>query len=558
MLAGWRNRAATMGGAMLALVALALAAPARAVPVASRAVEAASAPAVGLAGVRLGGDSAATRVVLDLDGRAAARLASFDPAAGRAVLVLPTLLTGGPTEGRGLGLLRSWSLRDGAEGSRLTLELAPGAAVARRFLIPPAAEGGGWRYVIDLIPAGEAVAVSPSAPEGSASVAERGSLRPPNVTGVYRQAQLDSPGSRTTGGPPATRTAARAAPSAWAPTASSRPPSQQVAAAPERPLQRRMASIAEPSSSAPLRTPVAATRSADIDAALDAAGLPHDEGDELRTDGVAGSAALPAASGSGAVRPAAAMARGGLSSPAVRVASAPVPVRTVAGHGLKVVVIDAGHGGHDTGAQSLVRNEKDITLAAALALRARLLKTGRYKVVMTRDSDVFIPLSERVQIARRAGADLFISLHADSAGSNPTPHGASVYTLSDHGQTRVNYVLGPHEWFSKPGGRADPGVKQILLDLTQNTTRNRSSQFAGLLIRHIGDKVDLLPRTHRDAGYFVLLAPDVPAALLEMGFITNPGDEMRLTDPEQRGRLMDGVAEAIDEYFFGAARLAAG
>jgi N-acetylmuramoyl-L-alanine amidase len=233
--------------------------------------------------------------------------------------------------------------------------------------------------------------------------------------------------------------------------------------------------------------------------------------------------------------------------------------RGAPGRALKVIVIDAGHGGHDSGARSLVRNEKDITLAAALQLKTRLLAMGRYKVVLTRDSDVFIPLESRVQIARHAGADLFISLHADSAGSDPTPHGASVYTLSDHGETRVNTVLGPHEWFAHTGDkRTDPGVRQILLDLTQTSTRNRSSQFAGTLIEHIGDKVDLLPRSHRDAGYFVLLAPDVPAVLLEMGFITNPADEMRLTDPAQREALMDGVADAIDAYFSGAPHLAAG
>jgi len=226
---------------------------------------------------------------------------------------------------------------------------------------------------------------------------------------------------------------------------------------------------------------------------------------------------------------------------------------------VKVIVIDAGHGGHDPGARSLVRSEKDITLAAALELKGRLMKMGRYRIVLTRDSDVFIPLETRVQIARRAGADLFISLHADSAGTDPTPHGASVYTLSDSGETRVNSVLGPHEWFSHAGDkRTDPDVRAILLDLTQRSTRNRSAQFAAILLDHIGDRVDLLPRSHRDAGYFVLLAPDVPAVLLEMGFITNPADELRLTDPAQRDRLMMGVAEAIDAYFSGGPRLDAG
>lgn len=234
---------------------------------------------------------------------------------------------------------------------------------------------------------------------------------------------------------------------------------------------------------------------------------------------------------------------------------APVAERPIARPGsvrsLKVVVVDAGHGGHDPGAQSPTHNEKDVTLAAALVLKKRLEQTGRYRVVLTRATDTYIPLETRVRIARKAGADLFISLHADSAGADPATHGASIYTLSDHGETRVSTVLGQHEWFSRAGKRSDPAVGQILLDLTQNSTRNRSSIFAGLLLEKLSDRVDLLPRSHRDAGYFVLLAPDVPAALLEMGFISNPKDETRLTDSTQRRRLMDGVAAAIDSYFAG-------
>jgi N-acetylmuramoyl-L-alanine amidase len=225
-------------------------------------------------------------------------------------------------------------------------------------------------------------------------------------------------------------------------------------------------------------------------------------------------------------------------------------------HVREVVVIDAGHGGHDPGAQSADANEKDITLATALALRERLERGGRYRVVMTRSTDVFVPLEERVRIARRAGADLFIALHADSAGADAKAHGASVYTLSDHGETRVGEVLGAHEWFSHAATRSDPAVNGILLDLTQRSTLNRSSMFAQELIDSLSAKIDMLPNSHRDAGYFVLLAPDVPAVLLEMGFITCPADEARLTDPAQRRQLVDAVGDAIDAYFAGEVRVA--
>lgn len=244
--------------------------------------------------------------------------------------------------------------------------------------------------------------------------------------------------------------------------------------------------------------------------------------------------------------------RAGLSMAAAEMSVAP-PLRSA--RLKKIVVIDPGHGGKDPGAAGAWSYEKNVTLATALALKARLERTGRYQVVMTRSSDVFIPLEERVRIARRAGADLFLSLHADS-GPSPAIHGASVYTLSERGESRVGDVLGRHEWFLEEAADSDDeAVGQILLDLTQRTTRNRSAAFAQTLIEYVGDRAPLLPRSQRDAGYFVLLAPDVPAALLEMGFITNPGDEARLNDPVQRGALADKIAQAIDAYFASRARL---
>lgn len=225
-------------------------------------------------------------------------------------------------------------------------------------------------------------------------------------------------------------------------------------------------------------------------------------------------------------------------------------------HARKVVVIDPGHGGRDSGAIGAGSYEKNVTLATALALKARLERTGRYVVVMTRQTDVYVPLEERVQIARSAGADLFLSLHADS-GSDPSIHGASVYTLSERGQQRVGYVLHRNEWFLQEAADSDDrAVGQILLDLTQRTTRNRSASFAQTLIETIGDRATLLPRSQRDANYFVLLAPDVPAALLEMGFITNPADETRLNDEGERAALADKIAQSIDTYFAGRTRLA--
>ncbi len=241
-----------------------------------------------------------------------------------------------------------------------------------------------------------------------------------------------------------------------------------------------------------------------------------------------------------------------------RMTSAALPVIPVTAPPLslkKVIVIDAGHGGKDPGAKGATGAEKDVTLAAARALKTRLEKSGRYKVVMTRDSDVYVAHDIRVKIARRADADLFISLHADS-GTDSSLRGASVYTLADRASGRSAKFVNKDDWFMRAGSHGDNGVSTILLDLTQRMTRNRSATFAEVLLSRIDDHQQLLRRSHREAGLAVLLAPDVPAVLLEMGFITNPADEATLRDTGSRGRLMGGVADAIDDYFGQQTRLA--
>ncbi|MBI2261983.1 MAG: N-acetylmuramoyl-L-alanine amidase [Caulobacterales bacterium] len=216
-----------------------------------------------------------------------------------------------------------------------------------------------------------------------------------------------------------------------------------------------------------------------------------------------------------------------------------------------VIYIDPGHGGRDPGAAGATSRESAVTLAAAQALKAELERRGRYRVRLTRDSDAYVGLDRRVAIARQAGADLFISLHAD-AGADPATRGASVYTLSEQGAGRaVREFTRGDNWqrsLNLPG--RDASVDRILLDMTQRATQNRSAQLARTLLGEL-ETADhpLLRRSHRDAGLAVLLAPDVPAVLLEMGFITNPEDERLLNDSRARRRLMRAVAEGIDRYF---------
>lgn len=219
-----------------------------------------------------------------------------------------------------------------------------------------------------------------------------------------------------------------------------------------------------------------------------------------------------------------------------------------ASHPRPRVVVDAGHGGRDSGAIGAGgAYEKDVTLAAALELRD-LLEARGVDVILTREKDVFLTLFERLNVAREANADLFLSLHAD-ASADPAVSGASVYTLSTRGEARARSAAEAQNWEldlpAKPGTRA---AGDILFDLAQRRTRSRSEDFADLLVAELAPVTPLLRNTHRTAGFAVLLAPDVPAALLELGFMTSRADEARLTDPKRRRALLNEVADAVSTF----------
>ncbi len=220
--------------------------------------------------------------------------------------------------------------------------------------------------------------------------------------------------------------------------------------------------------------------------------------------------------------------------------------------GKRVVVIDAGHGGRDPGAVAKPHSvhEKDVNLDAAKVLKRQLERTGRYKVVMTREDDTFIPLKDRVRKARGANADLFISLHADSGPKGA--EGASVYTLSEKASSRVaRSIVNGQNWIldAKELRQRDQDVTRILVDLTQRETKNQSARFAQTLTQNLKPVTPLLRNTHRNAGFVVLLAPDVPAVLLEMGVLSSEKDLKRLKDKNNRANMMAAVARSIDDYF---------
>ena len=220
------------------------------------------------------------------------------------------------------------------------------------------------------------------------------------------------------------------------------------------------------------------------------------------------------------------------------------------------IVIDAGHGGVDPGA--IGENgvyEKNIVLAAAKALKDALEATGRYKAVLTRDGDNFIRLRERIAIARRVDADLFVSLHADSIKDHSL-RGLSVYTLSENASDKEAEALAASENKSDIVAGIDltqqePEVTNILIDLAQRRTMNYSARLAGYVVKEMERETKLLGRPHRFAGFAVLKAPDVPSVLVELGFLSNREDSRRLNDPAYRRKVAAGLTRAIDRYFQG-------
>ncbi|WP_422367491.1 N-acetylmuramoyl-L-alanine amidase [Pelagibius sp.] len=218
------------------------------------------------------------------------------------------------------------------------------------------------------------------------------------------------------------------------------------------------------------------------------------------------------------------------------------------------VVVDAGHGGIDPGAIGASRvYEKKITLTYAQALKHRLEATGRYRVLLTRDSDVFVKLDDRWRFAREAGAGLFLSLHADSHHSRNI-RGASVFTLSSEASDEVAAAL------AESANKADlvagvdlsqhsDDVSNILLDLTRRETQNLSVRYASMLVESLGKETKLLRNPHRSAGFVVLKAHDVPSVLVEIGFLSNPDDEKRLRSKPHRRLLTSAIARSIEHYF---------
>ena len=221
-----------------------------------------------------------------------------------------------------------------------------------------------------------------------------------------------------------------------------------------------------------------------------------------------------------------------------------------------LLVLDPGHGGIDTGTRAPNGEcEKDIVLAFAKDLRDHLEKTGKYRVLLTRTDDTFIALPDRVQIARQAGAALFISIHADYLPSREgDAEGATVYTLSDKPSdpqaARVAAEENRADVIAGVNLKDEPDdVAGILLDLAQRETKTFSLQFAHKLVDDLKSATHLNKDPMRSAGFRVLRAPDVPSVLIELGYVSNKEDLQSLNSDSWRDRTADSITAAVNEYF---------
>jgi len=219
-----------------------------------------------------------------------------------------------------------------------------------------------------------------------------------------------------------------------------------------------------------------------------------------------------------------------------------------------LVVIDPGHGGHDPGAVGVGFSEKALALGLAQALRDELAREGGVRVALTRSDDTFLALEERAEIARQLGADLFLSIHADSAGEMDEVTGASVYTLSERASSEAAARFAARENSADVvngvalSGRSD-AVNSILVDLAQRRASERSALLVDLILREGEGALRFHPEPRRSAALAVLRAPDVPSLLYEGGFVSNPEDAARLSSPEGRQRFAEVMARAIRIFF---------
>ncbi len=222
--------------------------------------------------------------------------------------------------------------------------------------------------------------------------------------------------------------------------------------------------------------------------------------------------------------------------------------------GRKIIVLDPGHGGIDPGAMSPHgTREKDVVLAFAMSLRKALVSTGKYDVVLTRDDDRFISLKQRVEVARRVNADLFLAIHADTVRGRDA-RGTTIYTLSDTASDAEAGELAKKENRADIIGGLDletenKEITDILIDLAQRESKNHAVFFSKKAVAQLKPLTLMTGKPMRSAGFMVLKAPDVPSVLIELGYLSSNLDEKLLTSDAWQNKIAHAFAAAVDGYF---------
>ena len=222
-----------------------------------------------------------------------------------------------------------------------------------------------------------------------------------------------------------------------------------------------------------------------------------------------------------------------------------------------VIAIDPGHGGQDSGAvgRKYKTHEKEVVLAVAKRLKALINQENHMKAFLTRDGDYFITLRRRINMAREMGADIFVSLHADSQPNGQNAKGASVYVLSDKGASSE-----AARWLADRENRADwiggakledknPTLASVLLDLSQTISQQSSEELGDSVLSSLGQFASLHKKNVEHAGFVVLKSPDIPSILVELEFLSNHDGEYRLRQPDYQQKLAEGVFSGLRDYF---------
>ena len=244
-------------------------------------------------------------------------------------------------------------------------------------------------------------------------------------------------------------------------------------------------------------------------------------------------------------------------TPAAPVAIRPAHAPAESGRDI-IIAVDAGHGGVDPGASGRRTREKDVVLAVAKVLAARINEEAGMKAVLTRDGDYFISLQERTLRARRAKADLFVSIHADSI-ANPDVSGSSVYVLSERGASSeaARWLAARENAADLKGGvkldDKDPVLQGVLIDLSQTASISASMVAAENVLTALDRIGEVRKPRVQQAGFVVLKSPDIPSMLVETAFISNRDDERKLSQPAHRARLAEAIFSGIELYFQGNA-----